>query len=942
MNKIYALVALMVGTLAMSNPLSSQTPSASFATWKDNKKAAYSIIHDDYSNYVPGIVNHADPIATARGIKLCFGAITNFCDDAQWVDARKMIGHGHECVNHSHNHRCGGTAGQCQGLSTYGSADFATELGLSTRIIDSATQVRPRFFIHPYDASSAEVLAYLKNLGYLGARSGNQGVVNANTITDFMNVNYFVYNGTAAALAGLNTAVDDAITNGGWAIREFHGIEDGSWSNMTIPNYTSHLDYVKTKMDDGSIWSATTTEAITYKMQRDAFAPVVAYDAASNSIIVSFNSLKTIDPSVLRTPVTVNVNLNGITGNFDVFQNNASVTAARNGNVMTFNVYPHQGTVTLKCNNCVQTPTDNVANLTATPQQTIVDLTWANPAAFDEIRIVAQTATITGNPTTYTTTGSLSAGKIVYSGIGISTSVTGLTASTLYHFKAFTRVGTTWSSGVEVTATTTAAPVIIIVAGCLKASYFNNITLIGNPVKVHAETKIDNNWAAGSPTAGLPADNFSVRWEGTINAPVAGTYTFTMTGDDGIRLWVNNQLIINKWIDQSATTYTATVALTQGQSVPVKMEYYERGGDAVAKLAWTVPTLASQIIAFEACPIVTPPVAGFDVNKCYKITARHSNKVLEVTNTKGKNDRIQQDAWKGTREQIWRIKNFDGTTYQIANGFSGKVMTVASTSLADGAGIFQYQNENANSQKWKLDKNTEGYYFFTAKHSGKVLDIYNGSTSNGADAIQWTKNGGNNQQFAIAETGCPANTAALTATYAVSFDGRLQDGKPVLQWVVNSENLTDYYELEKVNEQGDFKTLAVVNSTSQTAVRQFTHTDENPFDGDNFYRLKTIFNDGTAQVSALVNIKYAKSEGYTVFPNPAIESFSVDLSNATGKSVDIAIVTPFGKIIKQETIESASTAPYLMSLDGMESGQYFVSIKVQGKRSVLKKLVIMK
>jgi hypothetical protein len=838
MKKIYTLALLMASFFT----LKSQTPSATFATWKDNKKAAYSIIHDDYSNYVTGIIQHADPIATARGVKLCFGAITNFCGATEWANARTMISHGHECVNHSHNHRCGGVAGQCSGLTTYGTADFDTELRLSTDIIQTNTAVRPRFFIHPYDAPSTAIIDFLKSLGYLGARSGNQLQVNANTFTDFMNLNYFVYDGTASALAGLNPAVDQAIAAGGYAVREFHGIEDGSWANMTIANYTRHLDYVKTKMDDGSLWSATTTEAITYKMQRDAFQPVVAFDAATSTITVSFSSLKVIDPSVLRTPVTVNVNLNGIVGTFDATQNNATVVSSVKNGIVSFNVYPHQGTVTLKCNNCGGTQ-----------------------------------------------------------------------------------------------------PPVTVIPGCLKASYFSNNSLTGTPTVVQAESKIDNNWAANAPLTSLPVDNFSVRWEGFVNPPLTGTYTFTMTGDDGVRLWVNNQLIIDKWIDQSATAYSATVALTAGQSVPVKMEYYEKTGSAVAKLEWTVPTLASQIIAFDACPIAPQTALEFDASKCYSITARHSNKALEITSNNTKDGNlIQQNAIKGGLNQVWRIKNFDGTHFQVSNGFSGKMMTVATSSTADGAAIYQFQNQNGNNQKWKFEKNAAGYYALIAKHSNKALDIKSSSTANKADAIQWAKTGGTNQQFVVAEIGCPANVSALANNYAVSFNGRQQEGKGVLDWAVQSEDLTDYYQVEKVDAQGEYKTLTVVNSTSQSEVRAFSYTDENLVDGDNFYRLKTIANDGSMQVSDLVNIRYAKPEGYSVFPNPTTDNFTIDLTDAVGKSVDIAIVTAFGKVVKEVKIEEVLSKSHQMSLDDVESGQYFINLKVAGKRSVTKKLMIIK
>ena len=464
MNKLNCTLTLFFLGICFLTPLSSQTPTASFATWKDNKKAAYSIIHDDYSDYVTGIFQYADPIATARGIKLCFGAITSACGPLEWANAKTMMSHGHECINHSHNHLCGGTAGQCSGLTTYGPTNFATELDFSTQLIEINTGVRPRFFIHPYDAPSDAILNHLNNnLGYLGSRAGTQLAVNANTFTDFMRLNFYVYDGTAAALTSLNTDVNSAISSGGYVVREFHGIDDGSWSAMTVANYTNHLDYVKTKMDDGSIWSATPTEAITYKMQRDAFQPVVAYTASTGIINVTFNTLETIDPSVLRTPVTVNVNLNGIAGTYSVSQNNSNVISTRVGNVISFNVYPNQGAVTLKCTDCAPPQPLNIFNLTATPQTNAVLLNWSNPASnFDEVMIVAKptsgfttipTGTIYASDANFTGAGTaFEGGKVIYRGAGATVTVTNLVGGTTYYFRAYTRLGNIWSSGVEVNA----------------------------------------------------------------------------------------------------------------------------------------------------------------------------------------------------------------------------------------------------------------------------------------------------------------------------------------------------------------------------------------------------------------------------------------------------------------------------------------------------------
>lgn len=373
MNKLVEIYFLFI-VLFANNALRSQTPTANFAKWKDNKTAAYTIIHDDYSNYVTGIYDHADQIATLRGIKFCFGAITNHCGATEWTKARTMISHGHECINHTHNHKCGGTAGQCTGFTRYSATDFETELDLSTQLIEANTNVRPRFFIHPYDAGSTAIVTHLANLGYLGARGGTQEIVNSSSFTDFFHLNYHVFR-PESQISTLNQAVDDAIAAGGYAVREFHGIADNSYGALTVDQYTSHLNYVQSKIGDGRLWSATASEAITYKMQRDAFSPNVVYTSGTGKIDVSFITNTVINDKILTTPVTLNINLNGLTGSYSVTQNNIIIPHTQVGNILSVNIYPHKGSIVAQRTTPVPVDLTMIAaNLNQLKKQ--VDVTW--------------------------------------------------------------------------------------------------------------------------------------------------------------------------------------------------------------------------------------------------------------------------------------------------------------------------------------------------------------------------------------------------------------------------------------------------------------------------------------------------------------------------------------------------------------------------------------
>ncbi len=95
----------------------------------------------------------------------------------------------------------------------------------------------------------------------------------------------------------------------------------------------------------------------------------------------------------------------------------------------------------------------------------------------------------------------------------------------------------------------------------------------------------------------LPIDNFSARWSGKVEAPATGVHTFHVTGDDGIRLWVNGQLIVNGWIDQGPTGYSGTINLTAGQKYDIKLEYFESAGGALCRLEWTPPGQPRQVVA---------------------------------------------------------------------------------------------------------------------------------------------------------------------------------------------------------------------------------------------------------------------------------------------------------------------------------------------------------
>ena len=139
------------------------------------------------------------------------------------------------------------------------------------------------------------------------------------------------------------------------------------------------------------------------------------------------------------------------------------------------------------------------------------------------------------------------------------------------------------------------APVVPASNG-LKGEYFSNIALEGSPVLVRNEA-IDFNWGTGSPGAGVPVDQFSVRWSGTVIPTATGSWRFQTTADDGVRLWVNNVRVVNNWVSQApTTTTTSNISLTAGVPATIRVEYFENGFGAEVRLRWRPPGSSSFVI----------------------------------------------------------------------------------------------------------------------------------------------------------------------------------------------------------------------------------------------------------------------------------------------------------------------------------------------------------
>jgi len=116
-----------------------------------------------------------------------------------------------------------------------------------------------------------------------------------------------------------------------------------------------------------------------------------------------------------------------------------------------------------------------------------------------------------------------------------------------------------------------------------RGEYYNNPNLAGAPTLFRDDADINYDWQGLSPGIGIPGTNWSARFTSRRNAAATGYYTVVATSDDGVRVWVDNNIVIDQWRDQAPTTFAATVYLNAGQH-DWRVEYYQRAGGALLRV----------------------------------------------------------------------------------------------------------------------------------------------------------------------------------------------------------------------------------------------------------------------------------------------------------------------------------------------------------------------
>ena len=445
-----------------------------------------------------------------------------------------------------------------------------------------------------------------------------------------------------------------------------------------------------------------------------------------------------------------------------------------------------------------------ITDLTATTLTNAVRLNWTNPTVtFDNVLVVAKAGSgFTNRPTdlvytantSFTANGAaLDGGKVLYQGVSTSLTATDLTTGKLYYFRVYTRRGSAWTGGVEVSATPATAPTSASVVITPNACYRLTARVSGKVLGVEAGNLTDG----GTVRQRTDANQAWQQWKFTPTSDgyyqVIASHSnkvldvqWGLTSDGApIQQWAYAGAYQQQWaIQRDNEGYYQFVARHSGKLLDVQNSNQTDGGtidqytaNGTQAQQWRIEpatcVISSTVVSstvVSSTVVSSTVVTQIDPAACYVIQSRSSSEVLGVT-TGQPNDGalIRQYANTNQLWQQWKIQPTDAVYYRITVLHTGKGIDVPNASTADQSPLQQWTFWGGSFQQWVIQRNAAGFFTFTNRNSGMAIAVKGANTLEGGDIVQATASStATSQQWTLTTVGCPAGGGRLATEEASS------------------------------------------------------------------------------------------------------------------------------------------------------------------------------
>lgn len=414
-------------------------------------------------------------------------------------------------------------------------------------------------------------------------------------------------------------------------------------------------------------------------------------------------------------------------------------------------------------------------------------------------------------------------GTVVFNNATFGDPIPGVVKSGHYRFANGFAVSTVTTSGTGLTA-----------------DCYDNTFVKGFPLR-RVDATVNFPWYGAVPMPGVPMENFSVRWTGQIQARFDGDITLITTSDDGVKMWVDGQLIINDWTAHGNKENLGTFASLAGQKHDLRIEYYQGGGGSFMCLEWqstneprtVVPATCLYPVGVDT-PLVLPKyVPGTGTG----LTGDYRNAADSIGSRLRRLDPIINFPWGGgSPDPSISADNFTVRwSGQIQTRFDGDC--TLSTISDDGVRLFI--DGKLLIDDWTLHGDKENTCTFASK-AGQKHDIRIEYFESGGGASMCLKWQSANEGYTLVPTSClyPYNVAKAIPKASVVSPAFFEGVYGVTLPVINTGILSDLGESQ-------FYANVPLSATKATPV---TLTEGSATASGNIRWTPTLVADGPALV----------------------------------------------------------------------------------------------